>query len=187
MKYDLSKKPTRGAQRTLTAFFKTMLGLLSKKSFETISVNEICQVSNFPRATFYNYFDDKYDLADYCWHVLAAEIEVDQITKIKSDKALIVYFDRLYEIFEKNQELLNNILKNNAFSGTLVTSFINYLKNIMQKIFYESLNYSKPEIPTQLMADHCSETVLLILEWIFLKQKPTTKEQAHKYLETLLD
>ncbi|GAF36903.1 predicted transcriptional regulator [Lentilactobacillus farraginis DSM 18382 = JCM 14108] len=100
---------------------------------------------------------------------------------------MIVYFDRLYEIFEKNQELLNNILKNNAFSGTLVTSFINYLKNIMQKIFYESLNYSKSEIPTQLMADHCSETVLLILEWIFLKQKPTTKEQAHKYLETLLD
>ncbi|GAF36904.1 predicted transcriptional regulator [Lentilactobacillus farraginis DSM 18382 = JCM 14108] len=86
MKYDLSKKPTRGAQRTLTAFFKTMLGLLSKKAFETISVNEICQVSNFPRATFYNYFDDKYDLVDYCWHVLAAEIEVDRLPKLNPIK-----------------------------------------------------------------------------------------------------
>lgn len=187
MKYDLSKKPTRGAQRTLDAFFNTMLSLLSQKTFDNISVNEICNVSNFPRATFYNYFDDKYDLVDYCWHVLAAEIQVDKVTKVQSDKALMVYFDRLYDIFEKNQNVLNHILKNNDFSGTLVTSFVNYLKNMMQQIFYESLNYSKPEMPTQLMADHCSETVLLILEWIFLKQKSTTKQQAHKYLETLLD
>ena len=187
MKYDLSKKPTRGAERTLTAFFETMLSLLSQKSFDNISVNEICKVSNFPRATFYNYFDDKYDLVDYCWHVLAAEIEVDQIQSAPSDNELLIYFDRLYDILEKRQDLLKDILKNNDFSGTLITSFINYLKAIMQKIFYESQAYTKPDVPTELMADHCSETVLLILEWIFLKQKPTTKAQAHKYLNALLN
>ncbi|MFD1126222.1 TetR/AcrR family transcriptional regulator [Lentilactobacillus raoultii] len=186
MKYDLTKKPTRGAQRTLDAFFTTMLDLLSKKSFEHISVHEICEISNFPRATFYNYFDDKYDLVDYCWHVLATEIQVDQVTKVSSERDLVVYFDRIYDLFEAKQALLKGILKNNDFSGTLVNSFVNYLKTVIQHIFYESLCYSKPEIPTQLMADHCSETVMLILEWIFLKQQPTTKDQAHQYLETLL-
>ncbi|KRL63241.1 transcriptional regulator [Lentilactobacillus diolivorans DSM 14421] len=187
MKYDLSKKPTRGAQRTLEAFSKTMLELLSQKSFEHISVNEICDISNFPRATFYNYFDDKYDLVDYCWYTLAKEIQVDKVTKVESDRALIVYFDRLYDIFDKNKHLLNNILQNNQFSGQLVNSFINYFKNTMQKIFRKAIDYSKYDLPVELMADHCSDTVLLVLEWIFLRQQTTTQEQAHKYLDTLLN
>lgn len=187
MKYDLSKKPTRGAQRTLEAFSKTMLELLSQKSFEHISVNEICDISNFPRATFYNYFDDKYDLVDYCWYTLAKEIQVDKVTKVESDRALIIYFDRLYDIFDKNKHLLNNILQNNQFSGQLVNSFINYFKNTMQKIFRKAIDYSKYDLPVELMADHCSDTVLLVLEWIFLRQQTTTQEQAHKYLDTLLN
>lgn len=47
MKYDLTKKPTRGAQRTLESFSTTMIALLSKEPFEKISVNEICDISNF--------------------------------------------------------------------------------------------------------------------------------------------
>ncbi len=34
MKYDLDKKPTRGAQRTLLAFSQTMFQLLAQKPFE---------------------------------------------------------------------------------------------------------------------------------------------------------
>ena len=67
MKYDITKRATKGAQRTLEAFSGTMFELLSRKSFEEITVNELCQQSNYPRATFYNYFDDKYDLLNYCW------------------------------------------------------------------------------------------------------------------------
>ena len=31
------------------------------------SVQKICDICNYPRSTFYNYFDDIYDLMDYCW------------------------------------------------------------------------------------------------------------------------
>lgn len=58
MKYDLTKKSTKGAQRTLRAFSDAMYKLLAEKSYDDISINEICKISNFPRATFYNYFED---------------------------------------------------------------------------------------------------------------------------------
>lgn len=95
-----------------------MLELLSQKSFEHISVNEICDISNFPRATFYNYFDDKYDLVDYCWYTLAKEIQVDKVTKVESDRALIVYFDRLYDILIKISTCLITSFRIISFPGS---------------------------------------------------------------------
>ncbi len=144
MKYDLTKKPTRGAQRTLGLFSNTMFELLSEEPFEKISVNKICDISNFPRATFYNYFDDKFDLVDYCWYVIAQDIEVDKVTKVKSNQSLIVYFDRLYDVFKSNQHLLDNILQYNDFSGQLVNSFINTLKTRCRKYCPRPLIIRKP-------------------------------------------
>lgn len=187
MKYDLTKKPTRGAQRTLESFSTTMIALLSKEPFEKISVNEICDISNFPRATFYNYFDDKFDLAAYCWYVIAQEIEVDQATGLKAETTLITYFDRLYDVFKNNQMLLDNVLQYNDFSGQLVNSFINYFKNKLQEILTKSIDYSKAGLPVELIVDHCSQTVVLVLKWIFLKHHEADKQRAHEYLEKLLN
>ncbi|MSE22511.1 TetR/AcrR family transcriptional regulator, partial [Lactobacillus parabuchneri] len=124
-----------------------------------------------PRATFYNYFDDKYDLLNYCWYVIAQEIQVDQAPEAVSNKSLIIYFDRLYDVFKSHAQLLNNILQYNDFSGQLGNSFINYFKNKMQEIFTTSIDYSKLGLPVELVADHCSETVILVLKWIFLKHQ----------------
>ena len=74
MKYDLSKPITRGAKRTLDALNGAMFLLLSEKSFEELTVGELCEQAQYPRATFYNYFDDKYDLLNYCWLSLAEKI-----------------------------------------------------------------------------------------------------------------
>ncbi len=43
-----------------------MRALLSSKAFEEVTVGELCEKAMLPRATFYNYFDDKYDLLQYC-------------------------------------------------------------------------------------------------------------------------
>lgn len=186
MKYDLSKKPTRGAQRTLEAFSKTMFALLAKKSFETISVNEICEISNFPRATFYNYFDDKYDLLTYCWYLLSREVKIEETSSNSSQKILTVFFDRVYDLFMDHSELLNGIFRNNPINSPLINNFSAYLKQIMQEIFYEYLDFDNKNVPLQLVADHFSNTVMLILEAIFLKQQPISLEQAHEYMHYLV-
>ena len=52
MKYDLSKKTNRFAERTLKDFSETLFSLLEKKKFEDITVNELCSVCNYPRIIF---------------------------------------------------------------------------------------------------------------------------------------
>ncbi|MFD0898106.1 TetR/AcrR family transcriptional regulator [Loigolactobacillus binensis] len=192
MKYDLTKKPTRGAQRTLAAFSTTMFELLAQKSFEQISVNEICQLSNFPRATFYNYFDDKYDLVNYCWYTLTQEIHLDDVQKITPEQAmtpkqaLSIFFDRVYQLFTDHSQKLTEILKNNTLNGPMVVNFTDYVKLNMQEIIHNCLDLSMVPVPLELIADHYSNTVLLVLEWAFLRRENTTLADAHRYLEYLL-
>lgn len=42
-------------------------------------------------------------------------------------------------------------------------------------------------IPHQLMAEHYSNTLQLVIEWCFLRNKAVAKEEAERYLRYLLE
>jgi AcrR family transcriptional regulator len=92
MKYDITKKATKGAERTLDAFSSTMFELLSAMSFNEVTVNGICEKSNYPRATFYNYFDDKYDLLNYCWYSIGRKVHLEEYTELDPEESHIYLF-----------------------------------------------------------------------------------------------
>ena len=135
MKYNLSKKPTRGAQRSLEAFSGTIFRLISEQPFERISVNQLCQLSNYPRATFYNYFDDKFNLLEYYWYILGEQIKLQKFTQVPSNQMLTIYFDRFYDLLSERYSWLKKVLKVNSLNSALMLSFIEYLKNKPAKSF----------------------------------------------------
>ena len=52
--------------KTQMALSKTLMDLLEKKSFQKITVNDICQGAIVSRSTFYMHFEDKYQLMLFC-------------------------------------------------------------------------------------------------------------------------
>ncbi len=186
MKYDLTKKATRGAERTLDAFSGTMFELLSTKPFEEITVNELCEKSNYPRATFYNYFDDKYDLLNYCWYTIGKHIHLEQYAELDPEESLYIFFDRAYDFASTYLVNIQRILKFNSTRTFLLNHFRGYLDNQMREIFRQSSCKEHYKIPYEIIADHYSNTVFLILEWSFLRGNNCSKAQAHEYLKYLL-
>lgn len=189
MKYDLTKKRTRSAQRILDTFSQTMFTLLTEKSLDKINVNELCTLSNFPRATFYNYFNDKYDLVDYCWYLLISEMHLTDLQKLEPctlSAACHFAFDQIYDLFTAHETLLTAINKNNQATGNLIMSFTTYARTTARQLFYQYFHGQKNNLPTELVADHVSNTILLLIEWIFIKKHALTKTQAHVYLENFL-
>ena len=51
-----------GNKTILQAADTPFLDMLSKKSFEKITVKSICENADISRITFYSHYDDKYDL-----------------------------------------------------------------------------------------------------------------------------
>lgn len=186
MKYNLTKKATKGAQRTLDAFSSTMFTLLSNKSFGKITVNELCQQSNYPRATFYNYFDDKYDLLNYCWYCLSRQIHLEEYTELDPEESLYFFFDQMYDLAAAHQSMIQCILNFNSKGGILLNHFRNYLNKQMRNIFQQCPYKARYRIPYEIVANHYSNTIILILEECFFKKNQCSKAQAHIYLQYLL-
>ncbi len=187
MKYDLNKKQTKGVKRTLDAFKEKMILLLSLKSFEEISISELCELTAYPRSTFYNYFDDKYDLLNYCWISLSQEINLNEYKHAKENEMLFIYFDKIYDFTKTHNEIIHKILKNNNEVSYMFFSFRNYLNNYMRLIFKDCPDANKKDIPNELLADQYSNTLFLLWEFITIKDPTCSKENAHKYLHHFID
>ncbi len=187
MKYDLNKPLTKGINRTLEIFKDKMILLLSLKSFEEITISELCELTSYPRSTFYNYFEDKYDLLNYCWISLSKDIKLDEYYHAKENEMLFIYFDRIYDFTKNNNEIIHKILKNNTEVGYMFSSFRNFLNNYMRLIFKNCPDAKRKSIPNELLADQYSNTLFLLWQYIAIKDPSCSKENAHKYLHILLD
>ena len=186
MRYNLEKKPSRFAIRTLKTFSDTMFSLLETKSFETIMVSEICQLANYLRATFYNYFEDKYDLLEYCWSIIKDKIYPQDFVEMNSENRVYEIFGRIYDFFDEKKDRLFRILSHNPLEGELYLCFKQYMGSqildIMNTIHFSSDRF----LPEGLLAEYYCATMLLVLEYSFLKEMKFTKTQAIAYLQTLL-
>ncbi len=186
MKHDVSKPLTKGAKRTLDAFSMEMLTMLSEKPFEEITVWQLCEAVQYPRATFYNYFEDKYDLLHYCWQTLAEQIGLSEYHHAEENTMLYLYFERIYDFTKRNETVIRRILSRNDEAGYMVSSFQNFLNHQMRLIFSTCPEATQKAIPNDLLADHYSNTLFLVWRWAAIKHPACTKKQAHQYLACLV-
>ena len=70
-----AKKVDRRVQKTKSTLTRVFRELLEEKSFEDITVNELCDRAQIRRATFYKHFNDKYDFLTAVIHNLRLEYD----------------------------------------------------------------------------------------------------------------
>lgn len=186
MKYDLSKKTNRFAKRTLKDFSETLFYLLEKKKFEDITVNELCNACNYPRATFYNYFQDIYDLLYYCWENMSIKINIEDYKSIEPDERTQVLFERLYEFFEEEKDIVNRIMIHNEINGAMAESLKRFMLLKIREIVSSCRCVENHNMPLEMITMHYSNTLQMVLEFCFLRKNPISKEEARISIDYLL-
>lgn len=182
MKYDFSKKLTIGASRTLYSLQQAMLSFLSEKSFEEISVGELCEKAMLPRATFYNYFDDKYDLLEYCFMAVREKLDSGcQNDRTCADR-MNTLMENCFDFLDQNKAEVDKILKNNQPNQYLINQIRFYLFSCMSDAFKSNADSHHFKVPRDMAANLYSQAILIILEWKYLDKKECTKAQATEYL-----
>lgn len=141
---------------------------------------------NIP-ATFYNYFDDKYDLLNYCWLSLAEKIGLSEYHHAPENEMLYLFFDRIYAFTKQHSELISRVLSHNPEVGYMFSSFRNFLSSQMRRIFKDCPDAMHKDIPNELLSDHYSNTLFLVWQWSAVKHTDCAKETAHAYLKQLLE
>lgn len=109
--------------RTIRDFENTLITLLEKNSFESLTVDQICKEALMHRSSFYRYFSDKYDLLE---QTLNAQInKLTENTDSEDDiiKQLLSYID-------KNKDVIRHLAPNSARSS-LYTEILNILSQVL--------------------------------------------------------
>ena len=186
MKKDLNAKLSRGTLRTLDAFSGAMMDLLRAKPLTSISVNELCERSSYPRATFYNYFDDRDDLLNYCWTALSGKTRIGDLEAAEPERRVDLALDMMADMLEDNAALLKEVLEHNPADGALFASMRAFITERSRDLMRTCMDRDRHTLPAELVADHYANTLMLVLDWSYLRGHALARPELHDYVHVLL-
>lgn len=102
----INTKTTERAKKNISSAF---LQILLEKDFEEVSITNICEKAMITRATFYKYFDGKYDIADFAIKKIHEQVFDEQMStcKFKTTKEVYLKFVEIcLDHIEKHKKTL---------------------------------------------------------------------------------
>lgn len=186
MKFKLSDKTSRFAKRTLADFSKRMIVMLADMPLEEISVQKICDICHYPRSTFYNYFDDIYDLMDYCWIAIMKDMDIEKYLNVQEEQNTEQIFSLLYEYLDPYRLQIHRILLKNGLEGRCMASLRAFMKKQIRQIISMCPGTRDFPVREDVMVDYYAATLEMLLEKCFFAKEQLSKEEALQAVGFLL-
>ena len=169
----------RRITKTRKAIYDAFLQLLNQKNFETITVQEIIDLADVGRSTFYSHYESKELLLDelcrYLFHHLF-EREENITTE--------AYLVHIFSHFKKNQDHVSSLLlsKNDYFLRQLQKELEHHVYPMVEA----DLQVSYPKIPASYLKHFVVTNFIETLTWWLREGKIyTEREVVDFYLEIL--
>lgn len=186
MKFKLSVKTSRFAKRTLADFSEKMIAMLADMPLEEISVQKICDVCNYPRSTFYNYFDDIYDLMDYCWIAIMNDMNIQKYLNVQGEQNTEQIFSLLYEYLDQYRLQIHKILLKNNLEGRCMASLRTFMKKQIGQIISMCPGTKDFPLREDVMVDYYAATIEMLMEKCFFTKEQLSKEEALQAVRFLI-
>ncbi len=181
----------RRQRKTREAIFNAFIGLLSKKSYNSITVGEIIELADIGRATFYSHFETKdFLLKDLCKELFEHIFYSENCDK--KDRRSIFNCDihgsvflHLFKHIKKNDNNLYKLLasKNNEL-------FLEYFRNGVRSLIIARLSDfedRKPkEIPADFWINHITSSFIETLRWWIANKMELSPEVITEYFLLLI-
>lgn len=180
---DMRVVKTKGS--LLQSFFK----LLSEKTFEEITVNELCQEAGVRRATFYKHFEDKNDFLFKAVKMLRERFDslIWKKSKPGSTKQYYVEYVRgLIVYINEHFTAARNILASNLTEGVIhIIAIQNYeeTRSRLEKSVNDGISIPASVESTSLML--VGGVAQIIIDWV-AKDRPVPVEKLFIEIEALV-
>ncbi len=157
-------------KRTYKLLKDALFELLTKQSFDSIKVSDICDLAMVHRTTFYTHFSDKYELLEYC----IREIEQEIILNMKDISGNKKFFKLL---LKKNEET--------NFFNIFTNSCISCIHEMLEE---EELSGIKHYMSIEVISNFYSGAVIsTIVWWLKTNSKLNEKELCENLITLIFD
>lgn len=173
-------------QKTRKSIFEAFSLLLNKKSYNQITVQEIIDLANIGRSTFYAHFETKEELLNSMCNqifghifseVLSAEKNHDfsNGNKTLSDKLTHL----LYHLKEQQTDFIS------LLSGESSDIFMHYFKIYLEQLFSEYELTSNLHIPKDFIINHYVSSFAEAVKWWVHENMDSEPEKVAAYYAAL--
>lgn len=182
----MPKKEDLRVIKTKKNLFEGLLTMMKEKAFEDIKVSDICSAALTNRSTFYDHFNDKYELLD----ALIKELEEGLIKKLEENNGkgntkeyYIKMIDLFFDHVSENMNAYIAILSKNNNSTLMDMVYDAITKDVLNNL---ENNTNANKVPLEIISKfYVSAVINVCLEYIKYPNK-YKKEDIINYLDILL-
>lgn len=182
----------RRQQKTRTAIFKAFTSLLSEKSYNNITVQDIIDRADVGRTTFYSHFETKDDLLrSLCEglfdHIISSAVDSAHSHGLYSDgKPPASLFCHLLQHLQKNDRNILGLLS--CESNEL---FLRYFRDSMNKLVREHLTVGDSglasDVPMDFLINHITGSFVEMVLWWVRGNMHETPEELDRYFRAVIE
>ncbi len=182
------KKDDLRIQRTHKLLSDAMFSLLETRSFDEISVVDICNKATVHRATFYKHFKDKYDFMEYVTKEKLRELYDSSISDNSFSEPRGMYRDMIEKVIrfvEDNKTMLSLSAKatENGFFDSMHKIVFKELSAFISEF---DLRKRTRDVPVDILAQFLTGGFIALVRMWLYGDSGYTKEQMAEYIENML-
>lgn len=186
----MNKKIDLRIQRTYKSLTDALLSTLKEKSFDDITVGELCKRAMIRRATFYKHFGDKYELYTFVIRSLQEQFEEDNVLEFDSTNPQSFYvemIDRSFQLVEQNSDVFTSVI----MAGNSSKVLLDILSQEIEKDLLQHLISDKKSgviLPTapELLASMITGALVNTMKWWVLNGKKMPREEIISVFTSLI-
>ena len=183
----MKKKEDLRVIKTKKSLYDGLLSIMENKAFEDIKVSEICNVSLVNRSTFYDHFNDKYELLSSLLNDLENDL-ADKLEENHNFTSAKDYYMKIVELLfnhiSNNLDIYSSIIKNNNNSISSDIFRTTILKDVENKL-KENNSYDE-DIPIEIISNFYVSASINVCILYVIEPNKYTKDDILNYLDKLL-
>lgn len=183
----MDKKEDLRVIKTKKSLYDGLLIMMKDKPFEDIKVADICRVALTNRSTFYDHFNDKYELL----YALMKDMESALVDKLKSNTNIsntkdfyMKMIELLFEHISENVSFYSSIIKNN--NNSVANDMIRNTLLMDVRSHIESEKNYNSEVPAEVLTMFYVSAVINVCSMYLREPNKYTKNDILNYLDELL-
>ena len=184
-----SKKMDVRVKRTYRQLIESFLKLLKEKSFDEISISEICEGADVHRATFYKHFNDKTEFLNFCVKQLLSDVDLSQVLSYPSPEnvkdSCMSFVKVLFTFIDENRVLFSAVFSD-KHSMSFDTTLINVITDFCALKLSQVLE-GIPEYKSQIFSNFYSGSIVGVIKWYVKNYDVCPLEDVYTFFERRID
>jgi AcrR family transcriptional regulator len=179
------QRQDRRSHRTQQALMDALIALLSTKSYNEISINDIIERANIGRSTFYAHFQTKDDLLKSGFE-RALDMLIHQINTSEADQGLQLDTTLFFRHAQGHYEIYRTLVWGTGFDVLTKDGHAALSAKLQESFALRLSGRPEPSIPLAVMCYSVAGTLLILLKWWLDNKMPYSPEYMDEIFQQLV-